>query len=471
MAFLAARCSGSVQAVSERHAEVSRQIFAPLFPRRPLGEVPIGHVTNGVHMASWDSPGADALWAQYCGAERWRGDVTDHACRMTGIPDEALWAMRLAARQRLVEFARSRLVRQLEQRANQLDVSAAASALDPNALTLGFARRFTEYKRPNLLLRQPERLVRLLSDPQRPVQIIVAGKAHPEDEPGQRFIRDWFELARDPRLRRKIVFLEDYDLAVAAQMVQGIDVWINTPRAPWEACGTSGMKVLVNGGLNLSILDGWWAEAFDPEVGWGIAPRSDDEDAERLLETLEQEVVPLFFAQDPDGISRGWVARVRASLARLTPQFSTNRMLAEYVERLYQPAAAAFAERLADGGAQARALADWSERLQREWSSVRLGNGSWQQDAAGRSFAVEVHLGELTPADVEVQLYAEAGIAGDAPYVENLRLVRALPGAIHVFRYEIDGIVGGHPSDFTPRVIPRAPRGLLSTEARLIRWP
>ena len=341
MAFLAMRGSLAAFGVSRLHGAVSRRIFQPLFPRWPEREVPVGHVTNGVHVPSWDSQAADDLWTAACGKERWRGMPDTLSALVSSTSDEQLWTMANEDRQVLIEKVRMRLVRQLASRGDPPEaVNEAANVLDPNALMLGFARRFTGYKRPNLLLRDPGRLARLLNDPVRPVQLVLAGKAHPADVEGKRMIRDWIEIAQQPEFRRRVVFLEDYDIALAQELVQGIDVWINTPRRPWEACGTSGMKVLVNGGLNLSERDGWWDEAYAGDLGWAISDgrecsegERDAEDAEALYSVLEQEIVPEFYARDASGIPRQWLDRVRRSMAVLAPTYSSSRMAREYVEQ------------------------------------------------------------------------------------------------------------------------------------------
>ena len=271
MAYLAVRGSGAVNGVSRLHGKVSRQIFTPLFPRWPEEEVPIGHVTNGVHMPSWDSAESDDLWTEACGKDRWLGTTETLEQDIRRVSDATLWQLRTAATKSLVEYARERLSRQLAASgASPEAVDGAKHLFDPNALTLGFARRFATYKRPNLLLHDPERLLRLLTNPQRPVQLILAGKAHPADQAGQALIQEWTHFIRRPEARPHVIFLSDYDMLLTEHLVQGVDVWINTPRRPWEACGTSGMKVLVNGGINLSELDGWWAEAYTPEVGWAL---------------------------------------------------------------------------------------------------------------------------------------------------------------------------------------------------------
>ena len=354
MANLAIHCSGAVNGVSRLHGKVSRQIFEPLFPHWPENEVPVGHVTNGVHMPSWDSQSADELWMESCGKDRWLGTMETLEQDIRCVSDAKLWQFRAAARKSLIEFARQCLSQQLAASGSSpVEVDVADRLFDHDALTLGFARRFATYKRPNLLLRDPARLLRLLSDPRRPVQLILAGKAHPEDKAGQMMIQQWVRFIRQPEVRRHIIFLSDYDMLLTEHLVQGVDVWINTPRRPWEASGTSGMKVLVNGGINLSELDGWWAEAYTPEVGWALGdgqehgddPAWDAAEAERLYNLLEYEVIPEFYTRDENGIPTAWVARMRESMARLAPRFSANRTVREYTEQHYLPAAAAYKKR------------------------------------------------------------------------------------------------------------------------------
>jgi starch phosphorylase len=350
MAYLAIRGSRAVNGVSRLHGEVSRRLFAPLFPRWPEAEVPVGHVTNGVHVPSWDSEPADTLWTEACGKDRWLGPVPTLEQDFRRVTDARLWQLRTTSRKALVEFARDRLTRELAVGgATSEAVEQARHLFDPNALTLGFARRFATYKRPNLLLHDPGRLLRLLADQRHPVQLIIAGKAHPADQAGQALIKQWKQFILQPEARSHVVFLGDYDMLLTENLVQGVDVWLNTPRRPWEASGTSGMKVLVNGAINLSELDGWWAEAYTPDVGWALGdgqehhddPAWDAAEALALYDLLERQVVPEFYNRDENGIPRAWVAKMRESMARLTPQFSANRTVREYTEKYYLPAAAA----------------------------------------------------------------------------------------------------------------------------------
>ena len=352
MAYLAIRGSGAVNGVSRLHGKVSRHLFEPLFPHWPADEVPIGHVTNGVHMPTWDSAPADDLWTKACGKDRWLGTTKTLENDIRQVSDTSLWQFRIAASESLVEYTRERLSRQLTASgASGEAVDEAKQLFDPKALTLGFARRFATYKRPNLLLHDTERLRRLLTNHERPVQLIIAGKAHPEDRAGQALIHEWINFIHNPEIRPHVVFLSDYDMQLTENLVHGVDVWINTPKRPWEASGTSGMKVLVNGGINLSELDGWWAEAYTPEVGWALGdglehgddPAWDTIEANALYNLLEQEVIPEFYTRDKNGIPVAWVRRMRKSMARLTPVFSADRTVREYTEQYYLPATIIYA--------------------------------------------------------------------------------------------------------------------------------
>ncbi len=377
MAHLAIRASGAVNGVSQLHGEVSRRIFQPLFPRWPRDEVPIGHVTNGIHVPTWDSQASDELWTRYCGKERWLGETDQVGEAMRRVPDQELWAMRQTSRQMLVDQSRQRYSQQLAASgASPEQIAQAGQVLDPEALTLGFARRFATYKRPTLLLHDPERLIRLLTDPQRPVQLLIAGKAHPADQAGQAMIRQWVQFTRRPEVQGRVIFLSDYDMLLTEQLVGGVDVWVNNPRRPWEACGTSGMKVLANGGLNLSELDGWWAEAYRPQVGWALGdgqehdedPDWDAAEAAALYSILENDVIPTFYTRNADGLPTGWLAKMRESMATLTCRFSANRALRQYTDEYYLPRAAAYEARRQNQAALGIRLANWRRMLEKEWT-------------------------------------------------------------------------------------------------------
>jgi starch phosphorylase len=474
-AYLALRGATRVNAVSALHAETSREVFRAFFPRWPKQEIPIGHVTNGVHVPSWDSAATDELWTVACGSDRWRRSADGLEAAIAKVDDRTLWSVRARARALLVQRARARLQRQLARRgATPEEAEVATRVLDPDVLTLGFARRFAEYKRPNLLLRNEGALRRLLGDRTRPIQILVAGKAHPADQPGKDLVEAWTRFAGDPQARMRCVFLEDYDLALAQELVQGVDVWINTPRRPWEACGTSGMKVLVNGGLNLSALDGWWAEAYQPEVGWAIgepgAPSDDERDAEALLRILEREIIPSFYERDAEGLPRAWLKRVRASLSRLTPRFSANRMLREYVTIFYHPAEIEVAARLANDGALARTLESWAHLLGSRWSEIRFGVLDARAGESGAQISVEVFLNDVALEDVAVELFAAPAAPGDPFGRLSMSPAGPLPGTSHGFIFRATVPTGRPVSDWTPRVIPASQIASIPSELPLISW-
>ncbi len=478
MAYLAIRGSGAVNGVSSLHGKVSRHIFQPLFPRWPQDEIPVGHVTNGVHVPTWDSAPADDLWTAACGKDRWLGTTETMDQDIRRVSDAALWQFRTAAGTALVEYARERLSRQLAASgASPEAVDGAKHLFEPNRLTLGFARRFASYKRPNLLLHDPERLLRLLTDPRRPVQLIMAGKAHPADQAGQALIQEWTNFIRRPEARPHVIFLSDYDMLLTEHLVQGVDVWINTPRRPWEACGTSGMKVLVNGGLNLSELDGWWAEAYSPEVGWALGdgqnhgddPAGDASEAEALYDILEREVIPAFYTRDEQGIPGAWVARMRESMARLTPRFSSNRAVREYVERYYLPAASAYLERAGDKGRIGVDIVHRRHVLDQKWAALRFGDVTFETRGEQHVFEVEVHLDGIDPKTVCVELYAD-GVMDDAPVRQEMEQVRHPAGASGGEIYRAAVSAARPPADYTARVIPHGGDVAIPLEDARILW-
>ena len=478
MAYLAVRGSGAVNGVSRLHGEVSRQIFRPLFPRWPQDEIPVGHVTNGVHVPTWDSAPADKLWTEACGKDRWLGATETLEADIRSVSDASLWQFRSTARKSLVEYARERLSRELSASGAPLEaVDATKSLFDVNALTLGFARRFATYKRPNLLLHNPARLLRLLANPERPVQLIIAGKAHPEDKAGQDLIHEWIDFIRQRESRRHIVFLSDYDMLLAERLVQGVDVWINTPRRPWEASGTSGMKVLVNGGINLSELDGWWAEAYAPEVGWALGdgrehgddPAWDAIEADALYDLLEREVIPEFYTRDESGFPSAWVTRMRASMAKLTARFSANRAVREYTERHYLPAAAAYRDRAVDKGAVGVDMVNRRHALDQKWTAMRFGEVKVDTVGGQHVWEVELYLDDLDPVAVRVELYANGGNGTASERVE-MEPVRQLTGATRGYAYRA-GVSAARPAtDYTARVIARCDGVAIPLEDARILW-
>jgi len=502
MAYLAIRGSGAVNGVSRLHGEVSRRLFLPLFPRWPVGEVPVGHVTNGVHVPSWDSPEADDLWTKACGRDRWLDGIEGLGDKIRLLDDHELWRFRNVSRRKLVLMAREHVSRQGPVAGSLETLGSDISCLcDPEILTLGFARRFTSYKRCNLILHDMERAERILCSDGQKVQLVIAGKAHPADTEGKAMIRQWTEFIRKCNVRPHVVFLVDYDMAIAEHLVHGVDLWLNTPRRPWEASGTSGMKVLANGGLNLSELDGWWAEAYAPEVGWAIGdglehdsdPAWDAAEAAQLYDLLENEVIPEFYDRDREGIPRRWIARVRESMARLAPMFSTSRMVNDYLDGYYLPASAAYRQRAAAGASTAREIASWKEALDRQWHNVGFvdyrATAETAPEGGNYLFRAQVSLGSLPPSAVRVELYAEplgqdaaasadgraaAGGRPGSPEVHQLALVPVSPGedAAMSDSYTYTTLLRAtRPlDDYTPRVVGGHPAALGPLEAAHVRW-
>jgi starch phosphorylase len=423
---------------------------------------------------TWDSAEADALWTSACGQKRWRGDLP-YEDDIRQIPNQQLWQLRTAGRKGLIEQMRKRYRCQLAAESGR--PSDASGIFDEKVLTLGFARRFATYKRPNLLLHDTERLVRLLSNPRCPVQLILAGKAHPQDFPGQDLIKQWKDFIKRPEVQGRVVFLNDYDMMLAQELVQGIDLWINTPRRPWEACGTSGMKVLVNGGLNLSELDGWWAEAYSPEIGWAIGdgrehgedPAWDATEAEALYNLLEREVIPEFYERNERGMPSKWLGRIRESMARLTPEFSATRAIREYTEHHYLPAASNYHERAADDSRLGLGLLHWQQDIDRHWNTVRIGAVGITTHDGQHFFQVEVLPGNLNPNQLRVELYADS-VQGGQPVREVMNAPKSSPDSPGVLTYSAYVSATRPTSDYTARIIPHHPNALVPLEAEQIVW-
>ncbi len=478
MAYLATRGSGAVNGVSRLHGQVSRGIFQVLFPRWPEREVPISYVTNGVHVPTWESPDATKLWASVCGDERWMGAMESVETDFRKLTDAQLWQLRTSTTKGLIEYTRTRLARQRgTQGASEEEIAEAARIFDVDILTLGFARRFATYKRPNLLLHDPERLIRILNNPQRPVQLILAGKAHPQDFGGQAMIKQWNEFIRRSEVRSRVVFLSDYDMLLTQQLVQGVDVWINTPRRPWEASGTSGMKVLVNGGLNLSELDGWWVEAYAADLGWALGdgkehgddPAWDRAEAEALYDLIERDVVPEFYNRDEQGIAPRWVARMRESMARLTPAFSANRTVRQYTEEHYLPAAAAYCQRSSQDGKFGADLLAWQRALATHWANVRFGDFKVETRDQRHSFEVHVYLDELGPEAVRVELYSDPR-GPQEPSRQIMTRAQPLIGSAGGYLYTATVPATRPAGDYTPRVVPFKEEAFVPLEASQILW-
>ncbi len=432
MPVLAMRLSANCNGVSELHGQVSRQIWSQIWPELPQHEVPICSITNGIHPKTWLSPEMNVLYQRYLGSN-WPDEVVDKSLwqHIEQIPDEELWRTHQRCKERLIAFCRARLKMQLQRRGSyHTELGWAEEVLDPEALTLGFARRFATYKRGYLLLKDPQRLTRLLTQTDRPVQLIFAGKAHPNDTEGKEIIRQIVHFASQRNLRRRLVFIEDYDVDVGRSMAQGVDVWLNTPRRPMEASGTSGMKAALNGVLNLSTLDGWWCEAYTPEAGWVIGAGEayhdvgyqDLVESQTLYNLLENEIVPLFFTRSASGLPRAWIHRMKSSIKWIAPRFNTNRMLSEYTRRFYNSAAARWKSLTDSNMTRARNLAAWKSNLKQSWSeltvrtvSVEVNDGKQLVPLSSRQPNLEVgaelkisataKLGKLTPDDIAVEVY------------------------------------------------------------------
>jgi starch phosphorylase len=472
MTVLALRMAGSSNGVAKLHGKVSRKMWQNVWPGVPVTDTPIISITNGVHAPSWISREMAGLYDRYLGP-RWREDAGDYGLwsRVDHIPDEELWRTHERRRERLVAFARARLASQLESRgAPPSEVAQANEVLNSEALTIGFARRFATYKRATLLLRDAERLIKILNDKERPVQIIFAGKAHPNDTPGKELIRQLIHFERHSGARRRMVFLEDYDMVVARYMLQGADVWLNTPRRPLEASGTSGMKATLNGAINLSILDGWWDEAYNVRTGWGIGrgeeysdeKLQDDVESNALYDLLEKEIVPLYYTRGADGLPRQWISKMKSAMRSIGPQYNTNRMVREYTEKMYLPAIDHYTTLTADNFKRAKKFAVWKENLRRQWQTIKIG-GVIVDDhmtlKVGESLTVRarIDLGQLKPEDVSVELYC--GSLNARGEIENPKIALMKPtdkpkGTVYEFigvnKLETSGRLG-----HTVRILPR----------------
>jgi len=421
MAVLALNLSSHANGVAKLHGVVSRELWQWMYPNIPQHEIPIGAVTNGVHTQTWVSAEMATLFDRYLNP-RWR--TQEYRPEIWGevdsIPDTELWRTHERRRERLIAFTRKQVAAALHKRgASAAELQSAEELLNPDALTFGFARRFATYKRATMLFRDPQRLATLLNNPERPVQIIFAGKAHPHDTEGKEFIRQIVKMSRMPEFRHALVFIEDYDMNVARYLVQGVDVWLNNPRRPKEASGTSGMKVIYNGGLNCSILDGWWDEGYDPSVGWAIGNGEEFSDAEAdlqdhvesaaLYNVLENEIIPLYYDRGRDNVPREWVQKVKNSLKKLAPYFNTHRMVQEYTENMYVPAYRRYQQMTTPDMAAGLNFSRWRRRLGEVWEQVRIVNVDVARKAVQVGTQLEVkasvNLGALTPEDVRVQLY------------------------------------------------------------------
>jgi glycogen phosphorylase len=486
LTVLALRLSAYNNGVSRLHGEVSRHMWRRIWPSLPLGEVPISHVTNGVHPRTWVAHDMVDLLDRFFGPgfydEPTNLGIWD---RISRVSDEELWRTHERRRERLVAFARERQKQQLTRRGiTNSELALGEGALSPYALTISFARRFATYKRPALLLSDPDRLIRLLTDNQRPVQMIFAGKAHPHDMAGKEVIRRINHFASDPRVASRIVFLEDYDMSTSRYLISGSDLWLNTPRRPLEASGTSGMKAAMNGVLNISVLDGWWAEAYTAEIGWAVGKGEeyDDQDLQdevegkALYDLLEREIVPRFYSRGLDGLPREWIRMMKGSMREVGKRFSAHRMLVEYAERFYTPAQARNEAFMAGGCALARDVDSYLQKLGRSWGAITIEELSTSSQSILKvgdtiSIRARVHLAGLSPGEVAVELYS--GSLSSQGEIENGRRLEMSPcgteGKTTVYCADVVCETTGH-LGYTVRILPKHPALVHPFLPGLIRW-
>ncbi|MDZ7361040.1 MAG: alpha-glucan family phosphorylase [candidate division KSB1 bacterium] len=486
MTVLALRLSSGSNGVSRLHGEVSRQLWKHLWPNVPSAETPIASITNGVHAETWMALEMAELFARHLG-RNWRAHLNDTAFweKARRIPDGELWRVHRHLKMRLIDFARQRLSRQLQRHgASTQQIKAAAKVLHPEALTIGFARRFASYKRADLIFSDLKRLEKLVNNKKQPVQIIFAGKAHPQDRDGQAILRRVFQMTQRKRLKGKVILLEDYDMNVGRHLVQGVDVWLNNPRRPMEASGTSGQKVPLNGGINCSILDGWWAEGYDGENGWAIGKviegRSDAEqdraDARALYEVLEKHVIPSFYRRDRDGLPKQWLKKAKISMATLIPRFNTETMVRNYVEKLYEPARRRGEFVQGNRFANAAALTRVKDYLRQQWPLLHITDAAMTTSTAKRgarlNISAGVYLGALPPHLVQVEACAMAVQQNGA-----LEVIEAMPlqqGELNgdgVCRYKLELSPPPDPSrQWRLRVLPHHPALGHKHELGLILW-
>ena len=502
MPVLALQTSAYRNGVSKLHGKVSRSMWADLWPKLPVAEVPIQSVTNGIHVKSFVSPELDQLYERYLGFN-WAEEIADESLwqNVEQVPDEELWRIHQRNKENLISFVRKQIKKQMQRRGTyHTELGWAEEVLDPEALTIGFARRFASYKRGNLLLKDPERFIRLLNKSEKPVQIIYAGKAHPNDEQGKEIIRQLIHFAARNDVRRRLVFLEDYNIDIARYLIQGVDIWLNNPRVPMEASGTSGMKAAVNGALNVSTLDGWWCEGYTLNGGWviGAGETYDDYDyqdkveSEAIFNLFENEIVPLFYTRSADNLPRAWIHRMKNSIKWIAPRFNTHRMVAEYAGRFYKPAAQMWQSFAESGMEKAKNIAAWKSKIRQEWNNIKIedvnvlvrngesavpldGNIVSLEVGAELQITANVRLGGLTPQDVSVQIYH--GVVdswgninqGSVKHMENANTEQNVKENLHQFSGTIKCARSGK-CGFAIRVMPKHEDLVESFEPGLITW-
>jgi len=486
MTTLALRLAAHINGVSRLHGKVSRSMWQKVWIHHPEEDVPIEHITNGIHVPTWISREMGTLFNRYLGPD-WAEDPDNERVwqQIEKIPDTELWRAHERCREHLVAYVRLRLVEQLKARgASTSEVQRASEVLTPDAVTIGFARRFATYKRATLLFRDPDRLERIINHPEQPVQIVIAGKSHPQDDEGKEFIKQIIHLGQEKRFRRTVVFLEDYNMDVARHMVSGTDIWLNTPRRPLEACGTSGMKALANGSLNLSTLDGWWDEAYHRDYGWSLGHGEvyknqdfqDDLESQSLYNLLENEIVPLFYERQMDGIPRRWVEKMKAGLRMLVPVYNSHRMVQEYLDRFYLPCSRRFNNLCRDDFSSAKDIASWRQKIMTNWHEISVEEVVGLESheiQVGKSIKVEVRirLGVLSPDDVTVEAYyGRLNHQGDFAERNTIPLqVQENADGVYLFGGEIP-CEGSGRFGYTVRVMPSFERLENRFSMGLVSW-
>ncbi|WP_130857952.1 alpha-glucan family phosphorylase [Olivibacter jilunii] len=478
MAYLAIRGCGAINGVSQLHMQVSKHLFSPLFNRLPLDEVPIGFVTNGIHVPTWASRAADDFWKKNTSnSNHWHSSEEDIS-KISNVSDTTFWEFRNLQRADLVKYIRENAAKEMYLKDTFTQRSTLGeSFFDPDVFTIGFARRFVPYKRNSLLLYDEQRLLNIIRNHKAPVQIVLAGKAPPFDGGGNDMIRHWVEFIRLNKLETKVIFLSDYDIALAQQMIKGVDVWLNTPRRPWEACGTSGMKILANGGLNISVLDGWWAEAFDPAYGWSIGDgkeyydngQSDYLEANQLYDLLEKEILPMFYVRDENGIPTEWIKKIRRSMSDLTLQFSATRTVKEYTEKYYVPLSQRYLSRTSKNKEDIQVDILQKKSLMEEWNEIAFDGVTIESSGERHTFRASVRLGEIDPCLISVELYAD-----QKGNLHSEKLPMGLEDIDNESKYAIFYIEVNNnrpTTDYTARIIPNFEQ--LDTnilETHFIKW-
>ncbi len=484
MTVLALNTSRHANGVSKLHGEVSRELWRDMWEGFADQEMPIGHITNGVHVRSWLAPKMGELYSKHIGTQ-WEDHAMDTASwqPVRSIPADKMWSAHYALKEKMLAHVRDRLQMRLRRlgRSNT-SIRDVEQLLDPHALTIGFARRFATYKRATLLFSDPDRLARLLTDPKRPVQLIFAGKAHPADEPGKEFIRRIYELSQDPDFAKHVIIVEGYDINLARHLVSGVDVWLNNPRRPLEACGTSGQKAAINGVINFSVLDGWWDEGYNGENGWTIGEArryadTDDQDradAASMYDTLEQEIIPLYYTRDAKGTPLGWIDKMKESIASCGPQFNSDRMVADYTRQLYVPAQTQGERLRADKFSDARALAEWKDRIRTLWHQLHLEAQvpKVSEVAVGEKieFDATVHLGNLNQKDVALELFVAPVQNGQLGAAQVIAMA-SQKGGNGAVRYKAEFVPSSNGNyAFGIRAVPEHPKLGNRKEMGLVRW-